>query len=390
MNRLTLTLSGVLLATSALIAPGLAFAQTAPTTSPTAQTPAEQVEEQATEVGEIVVLGRYIPEPNRESSEVAAFLTSEDLERTGDSNAAAALTRVTGLSIVEGRFIYVRGLGERYSSALLNGSPLPSPEPLQRVVPLDLFPSSILDGVTVQKTYSPNFPGEFGGGVIDLHTIDAPNEPFFNMKLSLGGNTESTGKENLIYYGSRTDFTGFDDDTREVPGAIAIAFDQGKQINSANFTADQLQTMGQSLVNAPLRLLQREKTPIDGGVELAGGFSQDTGFGTLGLIAVAGYDNSWRARGGVQEEGQFQGEVLVPVSTYDVDSNQNDIRLNFLGGLSLSNADHEVKWTNLYVRNTTKEARSVAGPDFDAGGSVIRNDYTEWFVRQLWSSQLAG
>ena len=383
MNRLTLTLSGVLLATSALIAPGLAFAQTAPTTSPTAQTPAEQVEEQATEVGEIVVLGRYIPEPNRESSEVAAFLTSEDLERTGDSNAAAALTRVTGLSIVEGRFIYVRGLGERYSSALLNGSPLPSPEPLQRVVPLDLFPSSILDGVTVQKTYSPNFPGEFGGGVIDLHTIDAPNEPFFNMKLSLGGNTESTGKENLIYYGSRTDFTGFDDDTREVPGAIAIAFDQGKQINSANFTADQLQTMGQSLVNAPLRLLQREKTPIDGGVELAG-------FGPLGLIAVAGYDNSLRARGGVQEEGQFQGEVLVPVSTYDVDSNQNDIRLNFLGGLSLSNADHEVKWTNLYVRNTTKEARSVAGPDFDAGGSVIRNDYTEWFVRQLWSSQLAG
>ena len=148
MKKLTMTLSGVLLATSALIAPGLAFAQTE--TAPTQQTPAEQAEPST--VDEIVVLGRYIPEPNRESSEVAAFLTSEDLERTGDSSAAAALTRVTGLSIVEGRFIYVRGLGERYSSALLNGSPLPSPEPLQRVVPLDLFPSSILDGVTVQKT----------------------------------------------------------------------------------------------------------------------------------------------------------------------------------------------------------------------------------------------
>ncbi|MBJ7512157.1 TonB-dependent receptor [Brevundimonas sp.] len=394
MNRLSLTLSGVLLATSALIAPGLAFAQAAPETAPTAQNPAqtsaEQVDQEPAEVGEIVVLGRYIPEQNRESSEVAAFLTSEDLERTGDSNAAAALTRVTGLSIVEGRFIYVRGLGERYSSALLNGSPLPSPEPLQRVVPLDLFPSSILDGVTVQKTYSPNFPGEFGGGVIDLHTIDAPNEPFFNMKLSLGGNTESTGKESLIYYGSRTDFTGFDDDTRDVPGAIRIAFDQGKQINTANFSAAQLQAMGQSLENAPLRLLQREKTPIDGGVELAGGFSQDTGLGTLGLIAVAGYDNSWRARRGVQQEGQFQGDALEVSSSYDVESNQNDIRLNMLGGLSLKTVDHELKWTNLYVRNTTKEARSAAGPDFDAGGSVIRNDYTEWFVRQLFTSQLAG
>ncbi|MBD3837090.1 TonB-dependent receptor [Brevundimonas sp.] len=386
MKKLTMTLSGVLLATSALIAPGLAFAQTE--TAPTQQTPAEQAEPST--VDEIVVLGRYIPEPNRESSEVAAFLTSEDLERTGDSNAAAALTRVTGLSIVEGRFIYVRGLGERYSSALLNGSPLPSPEPLQRVVPLDLFPSSILDGVTVQKTYSANFPGEFGGGVIDLHTIDAPADPFFTMKLSLGGNTESTGQENLIYYGSRTDFTGFDDDTREVPGLIGIAFDSGQQINRANFTAEQLQAMGQSLVNAPLRLLQREKTPIDGGLELAGGFSQDTGLGTLGIIAVAGYDNSWRAREGVQEEGQFQGDELVPVSTYAVQSNQNDIRLNFLGGLSLSTDDHEVKWTNLYVRNTTKEARSTAGPDFDAGGGVIRNDYTEWFVRQLFTSQLAG
>ena len=386
MKKLTMTLSGVLLATSAMIAPGLAFAQTE--TAPTQQTPAEQA--QPSTVDEIVVLGRYIPEPNRESSEVAAFLTSEDLERTGDSNAAAALTRVTGLSIVEGRFIYVRGLGERYSSALLNGSPLPSPEPLQRVVPLDLFPSSILDGVTVQKTYSANFPGEFGGGVIDLHTIDAPADPFFTMKLSLGGNTESTGQENLIYYGSRTDFTGFDDDTREVPGLIGIAFDSGQQINRANFTAEQLQAMGQSLVNAPLRLLQREKTPIDGGLELAGGFSQDTGLGTLGIIAVAGYDNSWRAREGVQEEGQFQGDELVPVSTYAVQSNQNDIRLNFLGGLSLSTDDHEVKWTNLYVRNTTKEARSTAGPDFDAGGGIIRNDYTEWFVRQLFTSQLAG
>ena len=103
MKKLTMTLSGVLLASSALIAPGLVFAQTE--TSPTQQTPAEQAEQaQPATVDEIVVLGRYIPEPNRESSEVAAFLTAEDLERTGDSTAAAALTRVTGLSIVEGRY----------------------------------------------------------------------------------------------------------------------------------------------------------------------------------------------------------------------------------------------------------------------------------------------
>ena len=388
MKRLSLTLTGVLLATSAMIAPGLAFAQT-----PAAQTPAAQTEpepEATGELDEVVVLGRYIPEPNRQSSEVAAFLTSEDLERTGDSSAAAALTRVTGLTVVEGRFIYVRGLGERYSSALLNGSPLPSPEPLQRVVPLDLFPSSILRSVTVQKSYSANFPGEFGGGVIDLRTVGAPSQPFFSFSSSIGANSETTGRDGLIYFGSRTDFTGFDDGTREVPGNIALAFGSGQQINRANFTTGELQAMGHALVNAPLRLLQRDEIPVDFGFDVAGGLSSDSSIGTVGLFGVAGYGNSWTTRRGFQEEGRFSGAALVAETSKAFESTQNDIQLNLLGGLSLSNPDHELKWTNFYVRSTTKEARTSAGPDIGAGGGVIRDDYTEWFVRQLFSSQLAG
>lgn len=387
MIKLSLTLSGVLLASSALIAPGLALAQSQPMdAAPAAEAPAVQT----STVDEVVVLGRYIPEPNRESSEVAAFLTNEDLQRTGDSNAAAALTRVTGLSVVEGRFVYVRGLGERYSSALLNGSPLPSPEPLQRVVPLDLFPSSILDGVTVQKTWSANLPGEFGGGVIDLRTVDAPNSPFLNVEVSTGGNTETTGQDGLIYFGSRTDFTGFDDGTRDVPDSIAAAFASGRQITGANYTATELQQMGRSLVNAPLRLLQRDTIPADFGVKVSGGDAYETGLGTLGVIGVASYSNSWDTRQATQQEGQFSGSVLVPVSDKIVNSTSNDIQLNVLGGLSVTGEDYELKWTNFYVRNTTKEGRSRAGSDFDAGGDVVRDDHTEWFVRQLFTTQLAG
>lgn len=387
MKTLSLTLTGVLLATSALIAPGLAQAQTAPAE----QTQVDPSQDEATQVDEIVVLGRYIPEPNRESPEVAAFLTAEDLERTGDSSAAAALTRVTGLSVVEGRFVYVRGLGERYSSALLNGSPLPSPEPLQRVVPLDLFPSSILEGVTVQKTYSVNYPGEFGGGVIDLETVDAPNEPFFDLKVGIGYDTETTAQEGLIYYGSRTDFLGFDDGTRDVPGPLALAFASGNRIQAGpRYTATQLRQIGQSLENASLRLLQREEIPIDGSIEASGGFSNETPIGTLGVLAVAGYDYSSQTRQGFQEEGQFSGSNLVVSTSKAFASTQNDVQLNFLGALSLSGLDHEVRWTNFYVRSTSKEARIQEGPDFDAGGSVIRDDFTEYFVRQLFSTQLAG
>lgn len=390
MKTVSLTLSGVLLATSALIAPGLAFAQSQP--APVAQqAPAAESEpEQSSDLGEIVVLGRYIPQPNRESPEVAAFLTQEDLQRTGDSNAAQALTRVTGLSIVEGRFIYVRGLGERYSSALLNGSPLPSPEPLQRVVPLDLFPSEILSGVTVQKSYSVAYPGEFGGGVIDLQTLATPTQPFFTMQASVSGNTETSGKDSLIYYGSRTDFTGFDDGTRDVPGPLQLGFASGHRIVAGpNFSDAQLRQIGQSLVNAPLRLLQRETTPANFGFRFTGGTATETGWGTLGAVFVAGYENSWQGRRGVQQEGRIDVDAMVPYADYRFESNQNDIGLNFLGALSLTNENNELKWTNFYVRNVTKEARSRAGFN-DLAGGVVRDDYTEWYERQLFSTQLAG
>jgi len=396
MKTVTLTLSGVLLATSALIAPGLAYAQsTAPAPveapGPTTQTPAEDAQDPATEeaqLDEIVVLGRYIPEPNRQSPEVAAFLTSEDLARTGDANAAEALTRVTGLSIVEGRFIYVRGLGERYSSALLNGSPLPSPEPLQRVVPLDLFPAEILEGVTVQKTYSVNFPGEFGGGVIDLQTVDTPTDPFFNMTASIGGNTETTGQDGLIYYGSRTDFTGFDDGTREIPGELALAFSSGRRITPGNYTTAEITRIARSLENAPLRLLQQETTPVNGSFRITTGAATETGFGTLGALLVAGYDNSWRGREGVRQSGRIDAGNLVVGNDFDFQSNQNDIKLNALGAFSLTNEFNTLKWTNLYVRSVTKEARSTQGQQDSSG--FLRTDNTEWFQRELFSSQLAG
>lgn len=380
------TLAGLLLATTALATS--AFAQEAPVAADAPVAASDQ--DQPSAIDDIVVLGRFIPEQNRRSPEVAAFLTAEDLQRTGDGTAAEALTRVTGLSIVEGRFVYVRGLGERYSSALLNGSPLPSPEPLQRVVPLDLFPSEILAGVTVQKTYSVAYPGEFGGGVIDLTTISAPSKPFFNFKSSLGVNSETTAREGLVYFGSRTDFTGFDDGTRDVPGPLRLAFQSGRRVVAgADFSNDDLRRIGQSLENAPLRLLQKEETPVNFGFQASGGLSEQLGFGTLGLVFVAGYDNKWQSREGVRQEGYIDEGELKVGTDYQFQSTQNDIGLNLLGGVSLEAGDHEVRWTNFYTRNTTKEARTRAGFNY-LSGNVVRDDYTEWSVRQLFSTQLAG
>ena len=99
----------------------------------------------AQEIEEVVVSGSFIPDEKRDTSEISAILDSSEIERTGDDNIAVALTRLTGLSLVRGKYVYVRGLGERYSAATLNGSGLPSPEPLKRVVPLDLFPTQLIE-----------------------------------------------------------------------------------------------------------------------------------------------------------------------------------------------------------------------------------------------------
>ncbi|MFN3522498.1 MAG: TonB-dependent receptor domain-containing protein [Phenylobacterium sp.] len=375
MKRLHLSLAAALLATSALIAPQAAFAQDAPAEG---------------EVDELVVLGRFIPDVMRETSEVATVLTAEDLQRSGDATAAVALTRVSAVSLVSGRFVYVRGLGERYSSALLNGSPLPSPEPLQRVVPLDLFPSNILAGTVVQKTYSASYPGEFGGGVIDLQTVAIPVQRFLSVGASIGGNTETTLQSGLVYYGSDTDWTGYDDGTRKVPGLVRQAFANKQRINEANFSDYELQLIGRSFVNAPLNLLQKEdKIDVDYSIDVSGGDSYDLGWGSLGYIAVVGFDNSWRTREGVQQEGLVQGSDIEVRTDYDFTSTQNDVTLNGLLGAGLDWGQNQLKWTTLYVHNTTKKARSRAGND-EAAGASVRDDYTEWFERSLLNSQLTG
>ena len=189
----TSRLAGVLLLTTALVAPYQAFAQDSaepPASEPVqarpADTPApvppaaEQAEEEvdvSTTGAEIVVTGQRDRNISKFSDQVVPVLSTAEIARTGEGNIAGALGRVTGLSVVGSGYVYVRGLGDRYSLALLNGSPLPSPEPLKRVVPLDIFPSSVISSSLVQKSYSVNYPGEFGGGVINLTTRAVPRDP---------------------------------------------------------------------------------------------------------------------------------------------------------------------------------------------------------------------
>jgi outer membrane receptor for Fe3+-dicitrate len=187
-------LGGLLLITTSLCgtaALAQAATQAAPTTTPQDEESVD-ISVPGGSSGEIVVIGSKIPNTIRASREVVSVLSQADIARTGEGDIAGALQRVSGLSVVGGRFVYVRGLGERYSLALLNGLPIPSPDPLRRVVPLDLFATSVLASTVVQKSYSVNFPGEFGGGVINLTTRAVPEKFFISVGGSIGANTATT------------------------------------------------------------------------------------------------------------------------------------------------------------------------------------------------------
>jgi len=360
--------------------------------SSTALTGAYAQEQEAApqDVEEVVVRGRFIPEPKRETSEISSFLSEVDFKRQGDSNIALSLRRVTGLSLVGGKFIYVRGLGERYSSATLNGSPLPSPEPLRRVVPLDLFPTSVLASASAQKTFSPQYSAEFGGGAVEIKTKAAPDSEFFEVGVSGSMNTETSFRDGLQYDGGSRDWSSFDSGIRKIPSALQSAIDSGRRLNASNFTGAELQTIGRSFANSELWVLFDGTVPGDFALDLTYGNRWDIGDASYGLITSAGYDNSWQTKKGLKQDGRLGvGQTLVLGNDFEFISTQNDVRLHALLGLGAEFESAEVKLTSMYIRNTSKEARRESGFNASQGADVVR-DSLEWIERGLWTNQIEG
>lgn len=158
-------------------------------------------------------------------------ISSEQFSKNGDSDAAAAVRRVTGVSVEGGKYIYVRGLGDRYSKTTLNNAGLPSLDPNKNAVQLDLFPSNLIDNIIVYKAFSPELPGDFTGGLVNVVTKDFPDRFTFQASGSTGYNDQTTFNDRFLTSPkSATDFLGFDDGYRAMPTAL-------KGYNSQNFPA---------------------------------------------------------------------------------------------------------------------------------------------------------
>lgn len=350
---------------------------------------------QPPQIEEISVIGQFVPDEKRGTDQVANVVDSEEFQRTGDSNIAESLKRVAGLSTVGGKFVYVRGLGERYSTTLLNGALLPSPEPINRVVPMDLFPTAVLESVLVQKTYSAAYPSEFGGGVLQMRTKKSTDEFFWNVSSSVGLVQDVNFNDGFTVSGGDTDWLGIDDGWREKPLALLQATDNNAKLqpysrfSGTGIPEEQLQEVGRSFNNQ--YSLENDSLPANINLSTSlGNFHEigDNGM-QVNYMAAVDYSNSWDTN--VIERNNYvpgiSGLIQNQAMTYTGTENSVDMSGIFSTGLDI-NPNHNIRLTSVLLRKTDNIASNSIGYNNEANDLSLTE--IEWIERELFSNQLQG
>ena len=337
---------------------------------------------------------RGLLEQRMRSSRIEDSISTEEISRLPASSAGDAIKRVTGVSIVGGRYVFVRGLGERYSNTLLNNVEIPSPEPNRRVVPMDIFPASLLASLQTVKTFSPDQPGSFAGGSVQVFTKDFPEDLTMSLSMSTGFNTQTTGEEGLVYPGRDFDFLGFDDGSRELPSIIqeqaADAPIRARGcFTQTGFTPEDIQKFGQSFENvwSP----EHQPIPVNQGYKFSLGNS-NTVFGKeFGYLGVISYGNSHSY--GTQVRNAYRlglNETLSPVTSYNVERSGNEVEWGTVLNTSLRfSPQHRVSLRSLFSHTAEDETRTWEGFNADRN-TDLRSTRLRYVERQLFSGQLAG
>ena len=331
-------------------------------------------------------------EERRQADTVTEILGAEEMSRSGDSDAASALSRVTGLTVVGGRYVYVRGLGDRYSATTLNGSSLPSPEPERRVVPLDLFPASVLDSVVIQKTMSPDQAAEFGGGVVQLRSRMAPPEPFLNIGLSGAYRHGTTFQQGLTGDIGPTDFLGFGSGYRALPQGLDQASRQDALVQgdlfTPGYTPQDLEGFGESLPNR--WVLNSRQLPADFGLDIGAGFGRSFGKDrSAGVRIGVNYGQSWKKLDYERTWYVLSGDGMEPSSTYRFQSTEQSVGLGAMMAAGVQLGEHNVSLVSLVNRDSAYESRTYEGFARDEN-AIIREGRVRWIERQLVFNQLSG
>ena len=317
----------------------------------------------------------------RSNTALSSGLAADFIRRTPDRNTGEVLKRVSGASIQDGKFVIIRGLSERYNSAVINNAQLPSTEPDKKAFSFDVIPSSLVDNIIINKTATPELPGEFAGGLVQINTKDVPTRDLLTVSVSLGFNTQSVFKDFTSNERNGNDWLGFDDKTRSLPsgfpktqqayrsGTIQQKLEWSRLLNSDVYS----EVTNNALPTQTYSITWGKSTKFNNGA-------------VLGTILSVQYRNSMLKYDVQRRLNEQDGEVAV-----DLTDNQNKYSVNVgaLANISYVKGKHKISFKNLfnqlfednyYVRGGFNNDRIQ---DINFRSSVLNQ-------RSLYSGQLEG
>jgi hypothetical protein len=324
----------------------------------------------------------------KQASVITDNVGSQEMKQNGDGDAAAAMTRVTGLSLVDNQYVYVRGLGERYSNTTLAGSVIPTTEPDKKVVPLDLFPTGLIDSVQVSKSYSPDRSAEFAGGLVQIVPMKLPASPVMDFSYGFSHFSTATGKSIPLSPLGNRDVWGFDDGARALPSG----FPDGKIVRQGIYTPD-VGYSAEDITNFG-RLLENRWLPVNKDGRLGqnwGATFGDRFADKLGI--VASITHAYKEQFVDEQRGFLRiagvGE-LENASDYHIQTGTQKAQLGVVGNLAYQFAPtHRLSVENFYTHSGRDEGRFFQGTNID-NAREYRNFRLQFIEEGLMSNAVGG
>jgi hypothetical protein len=349
----------------------------------------------STELGPVTVYGKMSTESNnalltlqKNSATVSDGVSAEAIRRTPDKNTSDVLKRISGASIQDNKFVVVRGLNDRYNAAYLNGAPLPSSEPDRKAFSFDIFPSNMLDNLVIIKTASPDLPGEFAGGIIQINTKNVPEQNFQSFSVGTGYNTITTGREQVYYKNGKLDWLGVDDGSRALPSGVPSQSGFPLNINEQAALAQK--------TNTDWTLLSKTFSP-NYNLQYTAGRTDSVKGRPLGSIFALTYNktNNYSETINRTYSGNGAGNTIASQmeSDYLNKTYSEQVLAGALANLSYSlNANNTISFKNLYSINSDDRVIMKTGKTnpLDPNPSLLRAN-ARWFTsNRIYSGQLVG
>jgi TonB-dependent receptor len=323
----------------------------------------------------------------KESKLVVSGISSEQIVRLPDRDAAQIAQRVPGITIVDNRFILIRGVPERYNQVMINGANGPSTEIDKRSFSFDLIPAGTIDQMLIYKSGSAELPGDFAGGVIQLITKNPSYEPFTNVGLTFGYRTNTTFKDFVSSEGSSTDFLGFDNGFRDLPSN----FPSVKKLDNSATNSNTRLNAGRSLTNNFAN--QTRTAPVDMGLTLSTGNNFNWGHAKFSNLTSIAYSNSYQYyNADFLRYNSFDATSATKRFQYKDNFYSNDVRFNAMHNWTVElNDRNKFEFKNLFVQLGENETTIRTGEDYFQNPNFDRTNYAYHYMsRSIYSGQLEG